>query len=438
MRDYINNLVDRDEVRVIDKAVDPKFELAGLTHLSQQRDDSVLMFNNVSGTQMPVVSNIYGSRSRLCEIIGADDGNFCKRWTELSKQLSASSTAEYIENVPAGDRVSGKLSDLPLITYFEKDAGPYFTSAIFLAKNPDTGVSNLSFHRSMYVDDDEIRVRLGSTHDLFHYYALAEARNEPLPAALLIGTSPEIFVSACASLKPEEDELRMASVIKGSPIKMTSCETIDLMFPAQTEIVIEGHFLPNTLKPEGPFGEFMGYYVAVGDNHVFKVSNVSWRRDPVFHSLVCGTPEDIYPLDYATASRIYRDLVEKLPGILNVACYPYIMNTIVQIRQEYEGHARQVLMAAVAANMDYSKTCIVVDDDVDIHDLNDVWWAYLTRGRADTRAQILKDIPGFYRDDKKDHWGRLLIDATKPFHRQDEFARKQIPGIDKIKLDDYL
>ena len=219
---------------------------------------------------------------------------------------------------------------------------------------------------------------------------------------------------------------------------MSACESIDLMVPGDTEIVIEGQFLPNTLKPEGPFGEFMGYYVPVGDNHVFQVLNVSWRRDPVFHALVCGTPEDMYPLDYATASRIYRDLNEKLPGIINVACYPYIMNTIVQIRKESEEQVREVLMAAINANTDYSKTCMVIDEDVNIHDLNDVWWAYLTRGRADTRAEILKDIPGFYRDDKKDHWGRLLIDATKPLDRQDEFERKKIPGVDKLNLDDYL
>ncbi len=438
MREYLKKLTERGDIRSIRKPVDPEFELAGLTLLSQQRDDAAVMFNSVTGTNMPVATNLYGSRQRLCEIVGADDGNFCQRWSELHRQLKTSVANKYREVVSGKDRISGKLSDLPLITYFEKDAGPYFTSAVFMAKHPDTGIHNLSFHRSMYVDNDELRVRLGSSHDLYHYYKAAEARNEPLAAALLLGTSPELFVSACASLSAEEDELQMAAIIKGSTVSMASCETIDLMFPTDTEIVIEGYFLPDTLKPEGPFGEFMGYYVPVGDNHVFKVSHVSWRREPVFHSIVCGTAEDMYPLDYTTAARIYAYLCDQLPGIVNVACHPFLMNTVVQIRQEYEGHARKVLLAAVAAHMDYSKTCIVVDDDVNIYDLNDVWWAYLSRGRADTRAQILKDIPGFYRDDNKDHWGRLLIDATKPFHRRDDFERKQIPGMDAMKLDDYL
>ena len=76
--------------------------------------------------------------------------------------------------------------------------------------------------------------------------------------------------------------------------------------------------------------------------------------------------------------------------------------------------------------------------ELDIHDLNDVFWAYLTRGRADSRAFILEDMPGFYRDPHKDHWGRLAIDATKPWGRESEFERKRIPGADRLDLDQYL
>jgi 4-hydroxybenzoate decarboxylase len=336
------------------------------------------------------------------------------------------------------DRADARLGELPLITYFEKDAGPYFTSAIYLARHPGTGIHNLSFHRSQYISDRELRVRLGATHDLTRYMEVAEARNEPLPAALLIGVAPEIFVAACASLRTEEDELAAASLMRGAPIETMPCRTIDLEVPADTQVVVEGQFLPHARRPEGPFGEFMGYYVPIGDNHVFEVGAVTLAKDAIFHSLLCGSTEDMYPLDLATAARIYRHLVEKLPGIVNVACYPFIMNTVIQIRQEYDGHARDVLHAAVDANYDYSKTCMVVDDDVDLYDLNDVWWAYITRGRADTRAEIIRDLPGFYRDPHRDHWGRLLIDATKPLQRRTEFERKRIPGADGIRLSDYV
>lgn len=437
MREYVSSLRANGDLRVVKAAVDPRFELAAVTQRFQQSYDSALLFERVKGCSFPVITNIYGSRRRLCDLIGAHDGNFCRRWAALTE--AGTNTEPFIEkDENHDDRVTGQLSDLPLLTYFERDGGAYFTSAIFLAQDPESGVHNLSFHRSMYVSNEELRVRLGTTHDLTHYCAKAEEKGRPLDAAILIGPPPEIFLAACASIPRDDDELRVASSIVGRPIPMRACRSIDLMYPSDTEIVIEGKFLPGVKRPEGPFGEFMGYYVPVQDNAVFEISQVHWREGAMFHSINCGSPEDMYPLDYAIATMIFRTLSAKLPGILNVACYPHLMNTVVQIRQQYEGHARHVLLAAIAAHLDYSKSCMVVDDDVNIYDLDEVFWAYLTRGRADTRAFVLHDMPGFYRDPQKDHWGRLAIDATKPFDRQDEFERKRIPGARELDLSNYL
>lgn len=435
MRDYVSKLRERGELTVIETPVNPEFELAAVTERLQARNDHAILFRNVKGSKMPVVTNIYGSRKRLCEMIGADDDNFCRRWTELYPSHSNEQPATEISTET---RVSGSLTDLPQITYFEKDGGPYITSALFLARNPATRVANLSFHRSQIIADDELRVRLGATHDLTQYQKLAESGGEALPAAILIGAPPSVFVAACASLPIDEDELCAAAAIDQAPISMQKCRTIDLDFPSATEVVVEGRFLPNVKRPEGPFGEFMGYYVPVGDNAVFEVLDVHWRDDALFHSINCGSPEDMHALDFAIATRIYRSLTEKLPGIVNVACYPNLMNTVVQIRQQYDGHARHVLLAAIGAHLDYSKCCMVVDEDVDIYNLDDVFWAYLTRGRADKRAFILDDVPGFYRDPEKDHWGRLAIDATKPLDRLDEFERKRIPGADTLDLSKYV
>ncbi|QIB67065.1 UbiD family decarboxylase domain-containing protein [Kineobactrum salinum] len=336
------------------------------------------------------------------------------------------------------DLVWGTLSDLPLLTYHEKDAGPYFTSAIYLAKEPDTGVPNLSFHRSMYVSDTEIRARLGSSHDLAKYQKRAESRNECLEAALLIGTSPEVFLAACSSLPYEGNELEVAAQLSGAPVRMRPCRQIDLMVPADTEIVVEGRFLPNTKRPEGPFGEFMGNYVPVGDNHVFEVLDVSWRKGAYFHALTCGSNEDLRPLEAMTAARVYQHVSRVIPGVIDVCCRPNCMISIIKIKKQYAGHGKQALLAALGSNMDYNKVCIAVDEDVDIYNLDDVMWAYMTRGPADKRAFILNDIPGFYRDEKKDHWGRLAIDATMPWGREEEFERKRIPGQGQIDLSEYL
>ncbi|MBI1774181.1 MAG: UbiD family decarboxylase [Proteobacteria bacterium] len=438
MRDYVQRLMARGEMRVVEREVDPRHELAAVTKLSQAEDERPLLFRRVKGSRLPVVTNIYGSRKRLRELIGATDGSFCRRWQALSSGLQPSATSFLNPVAPPADLKDGTLSELPQITYWERDAGPYFTAAIYLAREPDTGVANLSFHRSMYVSDTELRIRLGGTHDLTRYQQKAEARGQALPAALLIGTAPDIFLAAAASLPYETDELSAAAQIRGRPIDMRPCRSIDLMVPADTEIVVEGEILPDIRRPEGPFGEFMGYYVPVGDNHVFQVKHVSYRENAVFHGLLCGSPEDIVLLQEATASRIYRLLSQQVRGVVDVAIHASLLCTVVSIKQLYPGHARHVALAAVGSHLDYNKAAIVVDDDVDIHDLDDVWWAFLTRGRVDTRTTIIPDVPGFYRDPERDHWGRLMIDATKPLGREAEFERRRIPGEDRIRLKDYV
>ena len=434
MRAYLDSLRAAGDLHVVQREIDPKHELAAVTAAFQQRHDGAILFENVRGAPMPVVSNVYGSRRRLCALVGAPDLAFCPAWDRLVAR--APERAELREAPAVRRRIA--LSDLPHVTYFEKDAGPYITAGILLAEHPDTGVPNLSFHRAMHVSDGELRIRIGSSHDLTRYQRAAEAKGEALEAAMLIGAAPEIFLAACASIPPDADELAVANAVAGGPLAMTPCETVGLSVPADTQIVIEGRILPHERRPEGPFGEFMGYYVPEEDNHVFEVTAVTACADPVYHALVCGSPEDLIPLETAIASKIYRHLTALLPGIVDVSCNPQLLNTVVKIDKQYEGHARHVLMAAFGAHMDYSKTCMVTDEDVDIHDLNDVWWAFVTRGRADTRSLVVPDVPGFYRDPHKDHWGRLGIDATKPWGREAEFERKRIPGGDAVDLAEWL
>ena len=438
MRDFVKKLDSLGYLRTVEREVDPQHELAAVTKASQNASADAVLFDRVRGSNMPVVTNLYGSNARLRELIGAGENSFCQAWSQMLDASRQRSAAPTTLGEPPANLVTGKLSDLPLITYHARDAGPYFTSAIYLAKDPDTGIPNLSFHRSMYVSDEELRVRLGSSHDLARYQASAEKADQPLEAALLIGVSPKVFLAACASLPADWNELELAAGIADRPIETYRGRSVDLDIPASTEIVIEGRFVPNERRDEGPFGEFLGYYVPAGDNHVFEVREVYWRKDPIFHSLLCGSPEDRLILEAVNAAKTYRHLTASLPGIIDVSCSPAFMNTTIKIRQQYEGHARQVLLAAFAADLDYNKACFVVDEDIDISNMNEVIWAFVTRGRVDKRVIVIDDVPGFYRDEHKDHWGRIGIDATMPFDRQAEFERKTIPGDVEIKLDDYF
>lgn len=436
MRAFVEDLQQRGELAIVKREVDPRFELAAVAVALQRHDERAVLFENVRGTSSPVVANLYGSHARLCRLIGAGDGIFAQRWLDLTAGAGQPQTPS--PQAPPVEHERCTLGELPMITYHARDAGPYFTSAIFLAREPDSGVPNLSFHRSMVVSESELRVRLGSSHDLARYQAKAEARGEALEAALILSAPPSIFLAACASLPYEDNELDLAARIAGRPLTTRKCLSIDLDVPVEADIVVEGRFLPGVRRPEGPFGEFMGNYVEVGDNHVFEITAVTRRPGALFHALVCGSSEDLRPLEATTAARIYRHLRDTVRGVIDVCCRPNVMITIVKIKKQYEGHGKHALLAAMGSYLDYNKVVFVVDVDVDIYNLEDVMWAYMTRGRADKRALIIDDVPGFYRDAHKDHWGRLAIDATMPWGREAEFARKQVPGANTLDLAAYL
>lgn len=437
MRHYLSRLQARGDLAIVEREVDPRFEAAAIARRLQRVSNQAVLFKNVRGSALPVVMNLYSDHERLREMIRCGTRTFCER---LDEEIDVAATLQtYAEEDSQPERLeSGKLSDLPILTYHERDGAPYITSGVFLARDPGTGVPNLSFHRSMVISDHELRIRLGSSHDLARYQAAAEQQGKALEAAILIGAPPEVFMSACVSLPPQANELALAAAMRGGPLRTRRCQTIDLCVPAATDIVIEGRILPNVRRPEGPFGEFMGYYVEVGDNHVFEVTHVSWRKGAIFHGLICGSDEDLRPLEAATAARIYRAIKGQVPGIIDVSCKPTVMNTVIKLRKQYEGHAQHALLAAMGAHLDYNKLCMVVDEDVDIYNLDEVIWAFVTRGRADTRTMVLNNVPGFYRDPHKDHWGRLAIDATKPWGREAEFERKRIPGEAEIELGKYL
>jgi UbiD family decarboxylase len=438
MRDYLAELERDGNLISVRREVDPTFELAAVTRAFQQRGDAAVRFERVTGTQLPVVTNIYGSRSRLAALVGTGDQTFCRRWSELVGHGESPREPAISSVDRPADLITGRLSELPLITYHRRDAGPYFTSAVYLARDPQTGVPNLSFHRSMYVSDQELRVRLGDTHHLTGYFRQAEARDEPLEALLLIGVGPEIFMGACASMPAAASELDLAARLAGQAIATYPAATVDLPVPQSAQIVVEGRFLPGVRRPEGPFGEFLGYYVPQGENPVFEVTAVYWQPAAVFHSILCGSAEDRVPLQAINAAKTFQHLDARLPGIVDVSCAPGFMNTTISIRQAYEGHARQVLLAAFSADMDYNKLCIVVDEDDDPNDVEAIFRAIVSRGRLDHRVIVIDDVPGFYRDPHRDHWGRVGIDATRPVGRADEFEKKSIPGEQDIDPDDYL
>ena len=438
MREWVQALAESGDLLTVDREVDPRFELAAVTKRGQQAGNRPILFRNVTGTRLEVVTNLFADEGRLRSLLPVKEGPFAAAYARMLDAAEARVEPPTREAPPPGNLQRGQLSDLPLITYHERDAGPYFTSAIALALDPDTGVPNLSFHRAMYAGAQELRLRLGDSHDLADYQRRAEKAGQALPVALLIGVPPAVFMAAGTHLPPGVDEYALAAELAGQPMDVYPGAVSGLPIPATTEVVVEGRILPAERRPEGPFGEVLGYYVPEAPNHVMEVERVTWRRNAMFHSLLCGSREDLAPLEAINAARVYRDLSRRLPGIVDVSCTPAFMNTTVQIRPQYEGHVRDVMDVVFDSHADYNQLCCVVEEDVDLHDMNAVIHAFITRGRVDSRTRIISGRAGFYRDTEDDFAGRVGLDATRPYGREEEFVVKKVPGLSATRLKDYL
>ena len=434
---YVDSLVARKEMHLVEREVDPRFELAAVVARAQKKSDWPILFRNVRGSSFPMVANIYGSFSRMAELMNAGDKGLNERFREIIDSLPAHSY-DYIKEIPVPrDLVAGSLHDLPAITWREKDAAPYITAGVFLARDPETGIPNLSFSRCMMLGDDKImHCCIDSPHDLANYQAKAEARGEALEVAVLIGAPPPVFLAAVTALPIGQDEVQLAAHIAGGQLEMRPCERVDLLVPAATQIVIEGTIRPNERVEDGPFGEFLGYYCEVNKSaYVLDVLNVGWRKDAYYHGLLCGAREDLTALAVSWGGRIYRGLVNELPGILDVTINPTMYGSIVRIDKQYDSHPKDVIEAVFKLSPAYNRMCIVVDRDIDIHDLGSVWWSFLTRGNLDTRTHVLSDLPGMENSNYLIS-GYIGIDATMESGLK--LVRSMTPGEEEIDLKCYF
>jgi UbiD family decarboxylase len=437
LRQFIQRMLENDDILVVNKEVDPHFELAAIVSKSQKQSDKAILFNKVSGTEFPVLANIYGSFSRMAEMVDTNEKGLHSQWKEIFDTLPPHSY-DYINEVPVPEDIKqGALGELPQITWREKDVGTYITAAVFLAKDPENGIPNLSFARClMQGDDSKMVCCIDAPHDLAKYQAKAEAKGEALEVAILIGAPPPVFLAAVASLPIDQDELQLAAHIAGGSLEMYRCQQLDLLVPTGTEIIIEATIRPNERAEDGPFGEFLGYYCDVNTGaFVLDIKNVSWREGAYYHGLLCGSREDLTALAVSWGNRIYRGLVDKLPGILDVTINPTLFGSIIKIDKQSEQHPQDVIDAVFRLNPLYNRMCIVVDKDIDIHDLESVWWSFLTRGNVDTRTHVFSDLAGI-ENANYEFSGYLGIDATMSLDKS--LDRSMTPGEDKINLDDYF
>src|SRR5215212_1220031 len=413
-----------DEFLRIQNEIDPKFEsTAMLFELDRAGRSPVVVFENIKGHKMPLVTNVAGSRKLLAACLGVKPAELPTAFRERCQKYipcEVEDNAAWDEVVIEGDDID--LFKLPVPLQFTVDAAPYITAGQLTARDPVTGVDTTGFHRLMLKDKNRLGVSLHSRRRLYEFHRRAEERGHALPVAIAIGTHPLHYMGSMVyAYPPNVRKFEIIGGLFGEPYRLARCGVADLEVPAGAEIIIEGEILAGVKEPEGPFSEFTGYASHRSTQNVFVAKRIRMRRDAMYHSVASGMSQDHILVSCVTREgEILNTLRRNLPGVIAVhvphrTCGAFL--AIVKMKKTAQGEPQQAILAALGTEF-YTKYVIVVDEDVDIFDMSDVMWAVSTRVRAEKDIVLIPGCKGAILDPTSDAetftLTKMGIDATRP------------------------
>jgi phenylphosphate carboxylase beta subunit len=450
MRDFIAQAEKEGMLQRIKAEVDWDLELSHIAKLNEEKHGPALLFEKVKGYTSPVITSVCTTTQRLALIMSAPREStlvdLMRLWVEKNDTKIPPkwvTTGPCKENIMKGKDVD--LFTFPAPKFYPLDGGRFFGTAHFVvSKDPETGWINLGTYRAQLLDKNHLGVQFikGKHADIM--LKKYQAMKKPMPVCAIIGSDPLLFLMGAARVSAFESEYDLAGSIRGEAIEVVKAETNDLPVPASAEIVVEGEVDAEKFMPEGPFGEYTGYYSGVGTDprNYIEVKCVTYRNNPIFWGTTVGraVTDTHMTMALTYGATLWQQLVAmKIPGIKAVYCPPEgsgRMLAIISIKQMYPGHADQVLTAAISTEMGaYGlKTVIVVDDDIDPWDIPRVLYALAFRFQPN-RSQVVKRGRSTPLDpslpiDQRWITGRLLLDATIPY----DWEEKPI----KIELDPDL
>jgi 2,5-furandicarboxylate decarboxylase 1 len=287
---------------------------------------------------------------------------------------------------------------------------------------------------------DRLSLWAPADHHLGRMILMAEERKRGLEVATAVGVDPAIVVGSQARVPFGIDEFHVAGGLRGSAVKLTKCETIDVEIPAYAEVVIEGVTVPGERVADGPYGEYPGCYSEAKQAPVLKVTAITMRQNPIWQTALTGMPvtENHTLIEYGNAAVVYREVKKVVPEVRGVNMTPggtFRHHVVVSIKKRAENEGRNVILALLSMGIGL-KQVIVVDDDIDPFDPMQVDWAMATRFQADKDAIIIPRIACSTLDPSCPEsrvTAGLGIDATAPMKERWRFEKVEIPGVDKVK-----
>ncbi|TFZ01301.1 UbiD family decarboxylase [Ramlibacter rhizophilus] len=409
-----------EDVLVIREPISGNQVLTALVQeLAREGRRPVVLAERVEGLDVPVVTNLFGSRERVARMLGVEVGALHATYQARSRERLPPRRVErgpVMDIVQEGDSVD--LHALPLLRHFQTDRGPYITNAVMVGQHPDTGAGNLSYHRSMVHAKNQIATSLHSRGDLWRLLQLAAERGQPLPVAMVIGAHPLFMLAASARVPFGTDEREVAGGLMGAPLDMVATPRHGILVPADAQFVLEGTIDPSEKAEEGPFGEFTGYSSDRSTHNLLRVDTLMRRKDAVLIDVLGGQSDE-----HLNLGRIPREaemaekLMQRFPGVTGLH-YPNSgthFHAYVAVRQMRPGEARQVMLGLLGWDP-YLKTVVAVDPDVDITRDEQVLWALAAHFQPHRDLLVIDGLPGSALDPSASGQGttsRMGLDATR-------------------------
>ncbi len=429
IRPFLTRLEREGELLHIGKPVDLRHELSAF--LSAADSGPALVFDNVSGSSLKVVGNLLTGRARVAAALGI-------RVDEILPTIQRS-IREVIPPVrlatgPVQEVVleTAPLAGLPVPTFFERESRPYITAGVILARDPESGRGNLSFARLAILDERSAMVGIAPNHHLALFARRAAASGRPLEIAVAIGTHPAIQLAACLYLGVGDDELECAGRLLGSPVKVVPARTVDLLVPADAELVLEGVIEANRPVEEGLVSEYHGMYESYGPGWLATFSAQTRRKDAMFQVIEPGYHrEHIYLGALPIAAGLLETVAAVAPNVRDVAVTEAgsgRTDVVVQLAKPRPGQARRVMFAVFAA-VSIVKRVTVVDADIDPWDPIAVEWARTNRMRME-RDLLLVPLAGTDRSEPLEQGGlvtKVGFDATARADDRAEGIERALP-----------
>ncbi len=416
LQSYVELLQRENDLLVIEEEVDPYLEIAEIHRRVIGKQGPALLFTRVKNSSFPVVTNLFGTNRRLELAFGRKPQQFVKDIVHLAETIMPPTLGKLWENrnifkdaIKIGLKKSSaapildtcikpaRLSELPMLTSWHSDGGPFVTLPLVYTEHPDGRGHNLGMYRIQRHDDTTTGIHWQIHKGGGYHYFEAEKKNQALPLTLYIGGPPALMLAAIAPLPEDIPELILTSLLMGEKLKMISDPLGGHDLVAHAEFAVKGMVPPHLRHPEGPFGDHYGYNSLEHDYPVFQVSHLYHRKNAIYPATVVGRPKQE---DY-----FIGDFLQELLSPL----FPLVMKGVKELKTFGETGFHCLAAARVAdrypreafacglrilgeGQLSLTKFLIITDGDIDITDFGKLWSHVLERVRWDRDLFVFANV----------------------------------------------